>query len=350
MPALRDPTSETDEQGHPLQKDAMAFIDRLRPAPAQGGFSLDDYWIWCGSGIRGDDGRYHLFASRWPRRLPFFDGYKARSEVVRASADTPAGPYLFEEVVLPDRGSQHWDGRMTHNPSIHRCGSTFLLFYIGSTYVDPAESYGNIRIGLATAPSVLGPWKRRAAPVLAPREGKWDSSVVTNPAPCVLPDGSVYMVYRSNPPGGLRLGVARADSWESDFERLRDDPCLTLAGQHHVEDPCIWYAGDHFEMLAKDWTGYTGETGAGLHARSENGMDWELADQPKAYSRRVQWDDGSSTQQGHLERPQVLVQEGVPTHLFLATGDGPPGLDSMKQTLMTRTWNMVIPLDAPDEA
>jgi hypothetical protein len=100
-------------------------------------------------------------------------------------------------------------------------------------------------------------------------------------------------------------------------------------------------------MLAKDWTGYTGETGAGLHALSEDGMDWELAPEPKAYSRRVCWDDGRETVQGHLERPQVLVQDGVPTHLFLATGDGPPGFDAMKQTLMTRSWNMAISLAPP---
>ncbi|MFC1526585.1 glycoside hydrolase family protein [Candidatus Latescibacterota bacterium] len=191
----------------------MAFTDRLLPAPVGGGYAQDDYWIWCGSGICGDDGRYHLFASRWPRELPFFDGYKARSEVARASAETPEGPYTFEEVVLPDRGSQYWDGRMTHNPSIHRWGDTFL-----------------------------------------------------------------------------------------------------------VEDPYIWYAGDHFEMLAKDWTGYTGQTGAGLHALSENGMDWELAAEPQAYSRRVLWDDGTETEQGHLELPQVLNQDGVPTLWTLTHG------------------------------
>ena len=27
---------------------------------------MDGYWVWDGSTIRGEDGRYHLFASRWP--------------------------------------------------------------------------------------------------------------------------------------------------------------------------------------------------------------------------------------------------------------------------------------------
>ena len=70
--------------------------------------------------VQGEDGRYHLFAARWPKELPFFDGYKVHSEVVRAASPTPEGPYEFQEVVLPARGAEYWDGRMTHNPTIRR--------------------------------------------------------------------------------------------------------------------------------------------------------------------------------------------------------------------------------------
>jgi len=59
------------------------FIDRLLPAPRRGGFAQDDYWVWCGSAIRGEDDRFHIFAARWPRTLPFFAGYLTHSEVVR---------------------------------------------------------------------------------------------------------------------------------------------------------------------------------------------------------------------------------------------------------------------------
>lgn len=321
------------------------FADRLLPAPRQGGFAQEGYWIWCGSVIRGEDGRYHMFASRWPQSLPFFAGYLRASEVVRAVADTPAGPFRFEEIALPTRGPRHWDGMMTHNPTIHRSGDTFLLFYIGATYQDPENCYGNIRIGLVTSRSVYGPWERRDRPVLEPRPGKWDSSVVTNPAPCVLRDDRILLVYRSNTPQGLRLGAALAADCESPFERIADEPVIRFEGKHYVEDPYIWQSGDHFEMLAKDWTGMTGESGAGVHAWSADMVHWQLMPRPQAYSRRVRWDDGTETEQGHLERPQLLVEEdGQPTHLYLATGDGPPGFESMKQTAMTRTWNMVIPL------
>lgn len=59
-----------------------------------------------------------MFASRWSKKLPMHPGWLFKSEIVRAVSDTPAGPYTFQEVVLPARGPQFWDGRTTHNPQI----------------------------------------------------------------------------------------------------------------------------------------------------------------------------------------------------------------------------------------
>ena len=48
----------------------------------------------------------------------------------------------------------------------------------------------------------------------------------------------------------------------------------------------------------------------------------------------------ATTQQPFLERPQLLIENGVPTHLFCATAEG-PGID-LKDA--SRTWNIVFPL------
>ena len=37
---------------------------------------MDDYFVWCGSVIRAEDGRYPMFASRWPKATKFPDGYR----------------------------------------------------------------------------------------------------------------------------------------------------------------------------------------------------------------------------------------------------------------------------------
>ncbi|MBN2308810.1 MAG: glycoside hydrolase family protein [Candidatus Hydrogenedentes bacterium] len=332
----------------------QGFIDRLGPSVKNGGFRMDEYWVWGGSCIRGEDGKYHLFASRWPKKYSFFAGYIFYSEVVRAVSDRPEGPFTFQEVVLEPRGSAFWDGRMTHNPTIHKHGDTFLLFYIGSTYegdgpspealADPisdevarfrSRTYAGIRIGVATSKSVFGPWERRDEPVLLPRPGKWDDNVITNPAPCVADDGSILLVYRSNVRGeGTRLGVAKSAGLGQPFERLRD----SYMGLH-VEDPYIWWAGDHYEMIAKDQSGtLTGEFHAGVHAVSTDGVEWTVSQPGKAYSRKIAWDDGTTAELGSFERPQLLIEDGKPVCLYCATADGPGKFVGMEQT-----WNVATP-------
>lgn len=185
---------------------------RMLPAPCGGGFRMEGWWVWCGSVIQGEDGRWHMFASRWPKSLPMHPGWLLQSEIVRASADDPCGPYRFEEIVLPSRGPAYWDGRMTHNPQITRFGDTYILYYIGSTHPfaepEPGEplpmtdprviaARANKRIGIATSKSVSGPWIRRDMPLLSPRPGHFDSLLCSNPAPCLEEDGSVLLIYKA---------------------------------------------------------------------------------------------------------------------------------------------------------
>jgi lysophospholipase L1-like esterase len=42
------------------------FQARLMPAKYESGFRMDGFWVWCGSVVKGDDGKYHMFASRCP--------------------------------------------------------------------------------------------------------------------------------------------------------------------------------------------------------------------------------------------------------------------------------------------
>lgn len=333
------------------------FCQRVRPVPDNAGFRMEGYWVWCGSVIQGEDGRYHMFASRWSRSWPMFAGYILHSEIVRAIADTPCGPYKFVETVLPSGSLNNWDGRMAHNPSIHKCGDTYLLYYIGSTYKGEPdlnspqgcgalcdESYANIRIGLAVSKSIAGPWEKSPEPILLPRPGKWDGKIVTNPAPCVRADGSVILFYRSNTPNGLRIGVAGADHFMGPYRRLSDEPVLRFENGDFVEDPFVWWQKDHYEMIAKDMLGgITGEVHAGAHFTSTDALHWKPMHPPKAYSRTVEMANGRKTHLGCLERAQLLFDTGgEPICLFAAAADGPGGFHHASQT-----WNIAIPLGLP---
>lgn len=352
-----------------MRREEWKIQDYMQPSPVNGGFSMEDYWVWCGSVVRGEDGNYHMFASRWKKSYKFHPGWGIDSEIVRAVSKTPEGPYTFAEVVLPARGAGYWDGRITHNPSIQKHGDTYVLFYMGSTFPYPdlpedgslnLESYQwicsrtNKRIGIATSNSVFGPWSRLDHPILDVRPGYFDDFFTSNPAPCINEDGSCLLVYKTRtwkkPPydkcqsgnemySDMKLGAAFASHWSGPYQRLTEEPLFDETGV--LEDPFIWSTKEGYAMIAKDWKGtYTGNVGDGVYAKSSDGVHWDIHP-GTSFTRNVPWSDGSVHQMGNMDRPFLLFDEtGEATHLFVATNDG-ADVDFLT---MRRSWNACIPL------
>jgi predicted GH43/DUF377 family glycosyl hydrolase len=340
---------ETQRAQQENNSNELRFRDRLLPAPVNGGFKMKDYWIWCGSVIKGEDGKYHMFASRWTKGLSFTPHWLTNSEVVRAVADKPGGPYAFQEVVLPPRGPEFWDGRMTHNPTIHKYGDKYLLFYTGTTYPQPMPTpaapvsnesetklyaHYHERIGVAISNSVYGPWKRFDKPILDVRKGKWDSLLVSNAAPVVLPNGKIYLFYK-----GVTvltkhaISVAVAEKPEGPYVRIADEP-FDLGVD--AEDPTIWFENGHYHALMLD-TGKKFSKKEIYYATSNDLLHWSAEENPIAVSKKFAWDDGQIRKMTNTERPQILVQDGKSTHVFFATGMD----DSLK---VRSTWSQVVPL------
>lgn len=338
-------------------------FDKIQPAVKGGGFAMKDYWVWCGSVIKAEDGKYHMFASRWPKKLPFHPGWMIASEIVQAVADKPEGPYQFLQVVLPARGAQYWDGRSTHNPSITKVNDTFVLFYMGSTHPfdepqtgtevtvnSPYATVGraNKRIGIATAKNINGPWVRRNAPILDVKPNTFYSFLTSNPAPLIRKDGSVLIVFKGRAYGSKypyhseqKLGIAMAKSINDSFHVLNnDEPLFTGENYREVEDPFLWEDEKGLHLMVKDMTGKLGgEQSAGVLYHSKDGINWKLDPHPRAYSRTITWSDGSQQIMGQLERPFILFEGGKPRCLFFATMDGKGGFENG-----TRSWNMAVPL------
>ncbi|MDU1891319.1 MAG: glycoside hydrolase family protein [Dysgonomonas sp.] len=337
----------------------LPLSERLLPAPVNGGFEMPGYWVWGSSVIKGKDGKYHMFADRWKKELGF-QSWVTASEVVHAVSDTPEGPYIFVDVALPKRGMEYFDGLATHNPRVIEYEGLYYLYYFGTTYDFPTpqspdewqddyfeKAWMNKRIAIAYSESLDGPWIRPDKPAIEPRPGKWDSSITTNPSPMIDPrTNKIILIYKSStgsPAPPLLLGVAQADKPLGEYKRLSDDPIFRFETNENkdndIEDPFIWYNGEKYEMIMKDRFGHiAGEDGAGINATSTDAVNWELSEPVKVYSRYVRWDDGTTTHQANLERPFLLIEDGKPTHLFLATGEGDWPWN------FKRTWNMVIPL------
>ena len=305
---------------------------------------LDDYYVWDCSVIKSG-GKYHMFSSRWKKEYGFGWNWLFNSEIIHSVADKPEGPYRFQNVALPRRGREYFDGMSTHNTCIKEYNGKFYLYYMGTTYggdiptsvndvsqVYGEETWNRKRIGVAVADDINGEFVRRDTPLLQPRDCRyWDCTITTNPSVAIMPNGKTYMIYKSRSAVGkpLKLGIAVADKPDGDFKRLSDKPILDFADPNmHIEDPFIWYDSKKkkFCLITKDDVkngayGVTGEWGSGFYAESDDCLDFEIGDEPKVYSRTIEWTDGKTTTQGNLERPSVLFDEnGEPTHIFCASG------------------------------
>ncbi len=348
----------------------FSLQNRLLPIESSNGFQLPDHWVWDGSIIQDEDGRWHMFASRWPKSLAMHPGWLFGSEVVRAASDSATGPYHFEEVVFEPRDVGFFDSRMTHNPSIRKAGDTYLLFYIGCTWFqemdftspfftqenpewfhDPwtREVYSHMRIGLATSKSLYGPWERRDEPILEVSPAGWDKGTLVNPSPFVMESGEIYMAYASSHPVGQtdaansNIGIAYASDFTKPFKPLSQNPCFSMPDQeaYWFEDPFLWHDQAGFHLIMKDMMkSKTQEQDAGVFAWSPDAVHWTWGDPPEAYSRKVQI-EGLEEELGQVERPQLIFEgEGKRPSYFTAACAKSEGLLSG----VSDTWVRVFPL------
>ncbi len=331
------------------------------------GFRMAGYRIWGSSVVIGDDGRYHMFASRIPDFVRFHPGWLVESEIIRASSDTPEGPYTFEEAVLPARGAQYWDGRSTHNPKIIKYKGKYVLFYMGSTHpfedlttenahlLDLSSKWciaarANKRVGIAVSDSVFGPWKRFDEPILKTMPDTFYSFLTSNPSPVADEDGKVYLIFKArrydgNSHGSMTIGLATAPDVLGPYTVINSEPIFSVDTIGEVEDPYIWKDQDGFHLLAKDQSGTICGIGHGngILAHSEDCLNWHLDPEPLAYSKKINWTDGTTSTLGNMERVSGLHDSaGNLTHLFFAVWEGSSGFGDESRD--ATAWNMAVPL------
>jgi hypothetical protein len=304
----------------PARSSAGIGPDAFGPVAKGTGFAMDGYFVWCGSVIKVGD-LYEMFASRWPANTKFPEGYRQHSEIVRAEASKPEGPYVFKQVVIGGRAAGKWDSAMAHNPAIYKVGGTYVLFYIGS-------DVGSTRrqIGIATASSIAGPWTRREKPLDLGVAG--DSN---NPAAWFEPDGSVKVVWRT---ADLRVCESVAKSFEGPYTVVNSN----LWPAAKVEDFFMFKSGGAYHLICEDNAGKLAghDRKWGGHLISDDGTtNWQRAPQPVAYDNTIRWTDGTEFKPVRRERPWLLIENGQITYLFNAVFDG------------RHTWNQPVPLATP---
>jgi hypothetical protein len=207
---------------------------------------------WGGSIVAAGDS-FHMFAAGFPNGT--LTDWETDSIVIHLrSRTTIEGPYEYSDTVAAPRRDVHpplWDSLDCHNPTVHKLGDEYVVFYIGvgvnasrvgrdsgddgsgSSSRLSGSAGGDIinvqrpqmdkaqTIGAAFSSSPNGPWTRLKEPLLTASEtwecGGGTDCGVSNPALLVRLDGKLNLFYRGNQDRGV--GVATASSWRGPWKK-----------------------------------------------------------------------------------------------------------------------------------
>ncbi|MBK1878947.1 glycoside hydrolase family protein [Pelagicoccus mobilis] len=331
-------------------------LDLGKP-PLTAKFESEEKSIWGGSLVKGKDGLYHMFYSRWDKALGW--AWVTHSEIAHAVSKSPFGPFEHKDVALPIRGAEYWDGLCTHNPTVHEFDGKYYLYYMGNTgdgkvVGEPGNvklnwtHRNNQRIGVAVADSPNGPWTRSDVPLIDVSEGddSLDALMVSNPSVTKRPDGGYLMVYKAVGKKIKRISggpvvhcVATSDSPTGPFVKY-DKPVFEAKGHEFpAEDPFIWYQDGKYRAIVKDMHGAFTDAGQSLVLfDSEDGFDWNLAENPLVSDLKINWADGNVQKVKHLERPQLYLENGKPVALLCAS-------DVLDEKGVLQSFNVQVPIE-----
>lgn len=310
--------------------DESDFAKKLHPIGRV--LELEGYYVWCNSPIEDEQGSTHVFFSRWDAKKGM-GGWINGSEIAHAVAPKPEGPYEVTGTILQPRAG-YFDATTCHNPSIKKIDGIYCLFYMGNSN----GKTNTKRIGLATAPSLNGPWTRTDQPLLLPGEtGAWDDHCTTNPSFIKHPNGQYWLYYKSwntkeydegTGPirGNRKYGLAIADKLEGPYHKHPANPLIDFSSRgdnKQLEDAFVWMEKRKFHMIARDMGVFNHENG--IIMDSKDGIHWS---EPNiayyAANRYIQQPPAPShlKKYGRFERPQLLFRDGKPAYLFTTSQGG----------------------------
>ncbi|MCT4587006.1 MAG: glycoside hydrolase family protein [Carboxylicivirga sp.] len=312
--------------------DDLSFEGRFKKLTNDNIFKTEGYYNWGASIIKGDDGKYHLFYSRWQHS---FYAWLTHSEVAHAVSDSPAGPWKYIGTALTSDGRGKWDAITAHNPKIKKFGNKYYLYYISTHMGDKAydddllleickTGYShplwntlrrNQRTGVAVAKSINGPWKRVKQPIIEPSGPI--TTLTVNPAIDQGADGNYYLIVKGDKPDSKKFernqAIAISKKPIGPF-KMQDKPVIDYMD---TEDMSMW-----FDQSRKRFYGvFHAHHYIGL-VTSADGIHWEKANHFKIYTKEIPLVNGEVIHPERMERPFIYVEDGKPLTLTMTVKKG----------------------------
>jgi hypothetical protein len=304
------------EPQEPTTRPLRSLIDYFQPIPIKGKLSalawgaaevgprdqdngledrdLRQWCYWDGAVIQGPDGKWHMFASRWPENR----GHRGwwESLAVHAVSDDVLGPYTDVGLCWPDN-----EGGKGHNVTALTMPDGRYAITISETR--PGEVFAS--------QSLDGPWQSLRRITVADRP-RWRASNVT---PVLRPDGQYMVVQRS---GEIMLSKQITGPYVIQGPSIY--PLVKGLTQENLEDPIAWHSGGLYHIVVNSWS-----QRKAFHLTSANGIDkWTLRGLAYDPTRDfIRYTDGTVNRWNKIERPGVIIRDGHVTHFVFSVIDVP---------------------------
>jgi hypothetical protein len=313
------------------QEDDIYLDELISPLSAENIFLTEGYFNWGGSIIKGKDGLYHLFYSRWKSEYEF-TGWLVYSEIAHAVSEYPSGPWEYHSTALKGRGRGHWDAITAHNPKIKYFEGKYYLYYVSTNmgnqeyteeelletavtgYSHPNWSIlrPNQRTGVAVSSSMDGPWERFPGTLIEPSGPI--TTLTVNPAIAQGADSLYYLIVKGDKPNEERFirnqAIAIGKGPDGPFE-MQEKPVIDYMD---TEDMSIWYDSSRkrFYGIFHSTEGFIGLV------TSLDGVNWEKARDYKGIPKKLAMQDGTTLVPLRLERPFIYQENNELKVLCLA--------------------------------
>lgn len=314
------------------------FIDYFRPIPIAGQLSnevwgaatvgprdplngledptLKQWNYWDGKILRGGDGKYYMFASRWEQAKGHFDWHN--SKAVEAVSDALLGPYREMGLVWPNdqAGKGHNVTALQlpdHSYAVVVSETRNGDLFAAKSITGPFSYLGPIVVKQDTFNSMRAVADPKT--LHAPDPKPWRASNVSLTLRC---DGGYEMIQRS---GQILLSRSLLGPYEVQGDSIyRGLSGLPQDHLDHLEDPVLWFSGGWYHVVVNNWSDRRA-----YHLISRDGVTHWIYQGVAYYPDAdfIRYTNGQINHWNKLERPGVYLENGHVTAITLAVIDVP---------------------------
>lgn len=272
-------------------------------------------FYWDGKILKGEDGKYHLYASYWRHSDGFgppagASGTGWQSSIpMQAISDSVMGPYVMQGDCYT-RNQQGTNKGHNTTALIAPSGATPYTLSVGE--IVPGQMFGSA--------SANGPWTLLGATTTNNNGHNGCGTLSSNFTFTVGADNRFWATSRAG-------CVMDSDQAVGPYKVETDSvlPNLESNDNNNAEDEVIWYSGGYYHIVYNYWNvqrGYHIMSKDGLTNWKSTGLAYEAVQSPSnSNSNWLRYTDGTVNHWHNMERVGVYQEGGHVTHFTFAVTD-----------------------------